>query len=163
MFKNHLCFFVDSCNKTFCLTIPLICFSFILYGQVDTLLINCTWSGELTQVEGGFTDRYDLEIRFDSSSEEIISGIASVSIQDTLVAHMLFDGQWHNGGYIKLSEYEIENAEEVDDYEWCTKKYSLYLRQKEDSWYLIGFWTGRSESSVCPPGKILLRRKPFRV
>ncbi|MBT8218930.1 MAG: hypothetical protein KJP00_03865 [Bacteroidia bacterium] len=120
------------------------------------------WSGELTQNEGGFVPNYIFEVYIQSDGNDI-SGEAIVSTPDSLSAKMLFKGKFHQGGFLKLKEYEIKEATTLMDQEWCLKTLSLFLKKKDDEYFLIGFWTGVSRSSVCIPGKIKLRRRAQRV
>lgn len=129
--------------------------------QIDSL-ISGYWSGELTQKDGGYTPSYlfsmQIEVRGDS-----ITGQAVVSVRDTLTATMDFVGTIHKGGYLSIKETNLVEGSQMSTHEWCLKHYSLYLRPKDDEYYLVGFWTGTSPTSVCLPGKIKLKRRIDRV
>ena len=125
-------------------------------------LISGYWSGELTQAEGGFIPSYIFEMYININGEEV-TGQAIVSTNDTLTATMNFSGTIHKGGYLSLKETDIIEGSKMTTYEWCLKQYSLYIKPKEDDYYLVGFWTGVSKSSTCVPGKIKLKRRRNRA
>ena len=137
-------------------------FGYYISAQSIDSLITGYWSGELTQADGGFTPSYifSMHIKVDG---DIVTGQAVVSTTDTLTATMEFTGTIHKGGYLSIQETNLVEGSKMTTYEWCLKQYSLYFRTKEDDHFLVGFWTGVSETSTCVPGKIKLKRRPDRA
>jgi len=125
-------------------------------------LISGYWSGELTQTDGGFIPSYVFSMHINVEGD-MVSGQAIVSTRDTLTATMDFTGTIHKGGYLNIQETNLVEGSKMSPHEWCLKQYSLYYRTKEDDQFLVGFWTGVSETSKCVPGKIKLKRRPDRV
>ena len=133
-----------------------------LAAQSIDSLITGYWSGELTQVDGGFIPTYIFSMNITVDGDKV-TGQAIVSTRDTLTATMDFTGTIHKGGYLNIKETNLVEGSKMTTYEWCLKQYSLYFRTKEDDHYLVGFWTGVSKTSTCVPGKIKLKRRPDRV
>ena len=113
------------------------------------------WSGELTQKEGGYLDRYSFELYLVQSNGNI-EGRTYVTAQG-VEGVMAVKGQLR-GNTIYLEEKELLHSRKPSDLSWCFKTMQLRLVSKAGVWFLEGPWQGSSSYGACLPGWISMRK-----
>lgn len=113
------------------------------------------WKGYLTQDEGGYADQYSFELYF-SEIDGVLKGRTYVDAPGA-VGIFTFEGQIV-GGNIVLFEKKIVYSQKPEEMLWCFKTMNVKLINKKGQWHLEGYWSGRSNSNHCIPGKIFLSK-----
>ena len=111
------------------------------------------WSGFITQVPAGISDRYFFSFEVQSDGA-YISGKTIIRIEEDMeiFGEMSFAGTW-NGQQFKFLETEITNEKIYAFAYWCKKSITLAPFLEKNKWVLRGIW----KSDVCPgTGEIFL-------
>ena len=119
------------------------------------------WKGKITHEDGGYTPEYGLELHLILNGDSI-RGRSHVYV-DSIFASMNITGHLHSGFYLELKDEQILDHEELHGMEWCMKRYQLFLKQKDSTFYLEGHWQGETSFSKCVPGRIFLEKKEPRA
>ncbi|MCB9080393.1 MAG: hypothetical protein H6555_01650 [Lewinellaceae bacterium] len=119
-----------------------------------------TWTGYLTQEEGGYKPKYffELKLRYDG---QLVIGTSYVSIDDIYAEYEIF-GEI-KGDVLSFKEIKMVRYTRLDGLEWCLKWGTLRLKQKGSLFILEGVWGGKSISGPCVPGKLFLQKEVPRV
>ncbi len=117
-----------------------------------------SWTGKLTQKEGGYTPEYEFELYLVQKGKKI-SGRSYVKT-GRIHAVMELTGTVVDGNSIRLTETRILENWKYDDMDWCYKEITLRLATDGRRRRLEGYWTGiTGAQAVCIPGEIFLARQ----
>ncbi|MEM1214415.1 MAG: hypothetical protein AAGJ82_01930 [Bacteroidota bacterium] len=138
-----------------------LCFALCTYAQ-DTLSFAGLWRGELTQIEGGFTDKYHFEIFLEpGATDGTLSGRSYV--QALNIEGVMTTAGPIRGKMCYLTEGDVLRSRKPTNMAWCIKTMQLRLTKREGEWWLEGPWQGVSEYGSCPPGMVRLKKIVPRV
>jgi hypothetical protein len=122
--------------------------------------LNGIWRGTLTQEPGGCYPVYNLELQINSNNN-IISGKSYDFYDATKYVKLNFSGRYNFQTHrMVLIESEILEHSIPKDCVPCIKTYDLTYTKNDKEESLSGNWKGQelNNKSVCPPGKITLKR-----
>jgi len=123
--------------------------------------INGSWSGVITQVEGGYRSSYKIDFIIQEKNG-VVSGFSYVSVDD-IYAKMKIQGTLSNHLLFNARDIAIEEDEVKPGMEWCMKNYILILKKEDNVWKLEGHWNGTTSFSNCKPGKVSLKKVIHRA
>ncbi len=130
-------------------------FASSLWGQG---LLDGSWSGYLTQEEGGYRSRYFFQLTLKQDGVEV-KGISFAGVEQ-IFAEVELEGTF-NGAVFRFKETNFIQASVVENLYWCTKEAQLVLsRDEEGAWILSGRWWGDSKAGPCIPGEVYLKKIP---
>ena len=140
-------------------TLSFIAAFFLSFFTSTAQDISGRWYGKITQVEGGFSELYDLELNLAQS--RIIRGESYAYIPNVLSVKIGLKGRI-DGDSVLLSESLFDIREEVMPPSWiaCIKNINLKYYKQGQSEFLKGNWNGTSKEdrSPCLPGEIILSK-----
>ncbi len=117
------------------------------------------WYGKITQIAGGFSELYDLELTL--SQKKNISGESYAFIPNVLSVKIGLKG-FIDGDSIRLSESLYDIREEFMPVSWiaCIKHLNLKYYKQGGNEFLKGVWNGNSKEdrSPCLPGEVILSK-----
>lgn len=148
MFKGGMLFVIISLST----------FSFVLSQNAAAL--NGRWYGTLTQVDGGFSDKYDFEIYIRSEGGNF-KGRTYVEVPSVLGV-MSFTAKLRAKTFY-LEETELLYSRKPEDMSWCFKRMQLRIVKRDGQWYLEGPWQGSSDYGNCQPGWVSLVKEVPKV
>jgi hypothetical protein len=122
--------------------------------------LNGIWKGTLTQGPGGCYPQYFLELQLNFSDNQI-TGKAYDYTDKSHFVKMSFSGRYNPQTHrLVLIENKVMQADIPMDCAPCMKTYDLNYSKKGEEELLTGDWKGTisGHRTVCPPGKILLKR-----
>jgi hypothetical protein len=122
--------------------------------------LNGIWKGTLTQGPGGCAPEYFLELQINFSDNQV-SGRAYDYTDKSHFVKMTFAGRYNPQTHrLVLIENKVLQADIPIDCAPCMKTYDLNYSKKGEEELLTGDWKGiiSGRRTVCPPGKILLRK-----
>jgi len=126
----------------------------------DAQYLEGTWTGVLTQDQGGFTPEYDFQMTLRLEKGHI-RGTSHVSVR-SIHANWTLEGSLE-GGVFHFQEQALGRHTDLDDLYWCLKEGSLQLKLIDYQWVLYGHWWGQSDLGDCVPGKIRLVKQVPQV
>ena len=115
------------------------------------------WEGKLTQNEGGYRQEYSFMLQIESHGSSL-QGTSFVRV-DEIFAEMDWVGFLADGNVLHIKEERLRRANKPRELEWCYKSSQLKLIRRSDALYLEGPWQGTSETGVCIPGWIVIRKQ----
>lgn len=122
-------------------------------AQVD---FTGSWTGILTQEQGGFRSEYSFELYLIQKGDQI-RGRSYVAV-DNIQAVLDIQGKVIDNKIVRFEETRFVRFTELKDMEWCYKKGVLTLKRSKEGWQLEGPWVGSTSFGPCIPGKIIIKR-----
>lgn len=115
------------------------------------------WEGKLTQNEGGYRQEYSFVLQVESRGD-VLRGTSFVRVE-AIFAEMDWVGFVADGNVLHFREERLRRAHKPRELEWCYKSSQLKLVRRPDALYLEGPWQGTSETGICIPGWIVIRKQ----
>lgn len=132
---------------------------------VSTLLaqneLTGSWTGNLTQGPGGYTEDYEFELQLVQRGDQI-SGRSFVKYED-IYAIMLLEGTLDEDNVLRIKETQMLKNRKHENMMWCYKTATLYFIKNGSEWKLEGDWAGKTDQGDCVPGKIYLKKAVNRA
>ncbi len=119
------------------------------------------WEGIFTQ-KGGYKEEYKVTITIKQSGSKI-SGTTLAYIDD-LSATLSFEGEILKGKYVRFSEIDFLNSDDLGDKKaWCKKSVALQIKRIKGELVLEGIWGGKSAFGDCLPGTVIMKKASPRA
>lgn len=116
-----------------------------------------SWTGIITQNEGGVQPEFDFEIYFRQEGKRI-TGRSYVRFHDQY-AVMELAGFFVTNHRIHFNEFKMVDYTELENLSWCLKSGELQIDTNGETWRLTGPWKGFTrEGMPCVPGQIYLKK-----
>lgn len=140
---------------------PLITLAFlILISQVGiTQDLSGKWYGKLTQLDGGYSTLYDVELQL--VHKNIIRGESHAFFESEVSTRIGLKGTL-SADSVNLSEsiFMVREDRMPDPWVACIKNYKLKYYKQNGNEYLKGSWdgTGVDDGKACIPGEVILSK-----
>lgn len=135
----------------------LVCLIFAPQPLAQHAIFTGRWEGKLTQNEGGYRQEYSFVLQVESQGSGFL-GTSFVRVED-IFAEMDWIGFVADGNVLHIKEERLRRANKPRQLEWCYKSAQLKLVRRSDAFYLEGPWQGTSETGLCIPGWIVVRKQ----
>ncbi|MDF3078237.1 MAG: hypothetical protein K0S09_2126 [Sphingobacteriaceae bacterium] len=139
----------------------IVLFFVLLSGLAHSQDINGKWYGKITQIPGGYSELYDIQL--DITQKKSLFGNSVSTMANAVDIRFGFFGRI-DGDSIRIEESKkllIQDVIVPEEYHACVKNINVAYRQVGTREYLQGWWNGVSKddsSDVCLPGSVILAR-----
>ena len=137
--------------------LALLCLPFAHVLTAQPTIFSGNWEGKLTQNEGGYRQEYSFTLQVELQGKDL-KGTSFVRVEE-IFAEMDWIGFIADGNVLHFKEERLRRANKPRELEWCYKSAQLKLVRRSDALYLEGPWQGTSETGVCIPGWIVIRKQ----
>jgi len=121
----------------------------------ETIRLVGSWSGNLSQNEGGYLDDYHFEIYLIEKQDQYTGRtyVSAAGVEGVMSVSGVL-----RGNILYLEEGKLLYSRKPSDLSWCFKRMQLRIFKKAGEWQMEGPWQGQSAYGNCLPGWIALKR-----